>query len=196
MHNSVQLNLALKSVVSLLLLIVTSGIAFGCLNLVTGEFTSVDIWISMLFDGFSLGAPWVCVGLYTKLPLQQVSILSSMPFLFMIFFSTTFSPGAGVEGVKEIRWLFSRFYFWCQIDGVKDFMEGCPADEDLVLYTVLSGCLGLFIFLVVMGGLFLKERYRAIVEDDKRTVISAKPEFMQLHNLLKNTNRFVAETTV
>jgi len=62
MHNSVQMNLALKSVVTLLLLIATSAIAFGCLNLVTSEFTSVDIWISMLFDGFSLGAPWVCFG--------------------------------------------------------------------------------------------------------------------------------------
>jgi len=119
-----------------------------------------------------------------------------MPFLFMIFFSTTFSPGAGVEGVKEIRWLFSRFYFWCQIDGVKEFMEGCPADEDLVLYTVLSGCLGLFIFIVVMGGLFLKERYRDIVEDDKRAAISAKPEFMQLHDLFTNTALFAAVSNV
>ena len=33
----------------------------------------------------------------------------------MIFFSTTFSPGSGVAGVKELRYLFARFYLWCRL---------------------------------------------------------------------------------
>ena len=47
-----------------------------------------------------------------------------------------------------------------------------------------------------MGGLFLKERYRDIVEDDKRAAISAKPEFMQLHDLFTNTALFAAVSNV
>ena len=173
---------------TLLLLLLTSVIAFGCLNLVIDTFTTWDILVSMLFDGASLAFPFICFGLYTKLPLQQVQIFSSMPFFFMIFFSATFSPGAGVDGVKELRWLFSRFYFWCQVDGVKENMEDCPADEELVLYTVLSGCLGIFLFLIVMGGLHLKGTHQGITADHKRAEISAKPEFVQLQaDLFKNT---------
>ena len=44
---------------------------------------------------------------------QVVQMVGGMPFLFMIFFSTTMSPGAGVGGFKEMRYLFPRFYFWC-----------------------------------------------------------------------------------
>merc|ERR1711990_263539 len=62
-----------------------------------------------------------------------------MGFLFMIFFSTTFSPGSGVEGVKALRYLFARFYFWCHVPGYKEVMEGCPADDTLVWYTILTG---------------------------------------------------------
>jgi hypothetical protein len=66
----------------------------------------------------------------------------------MIFFSTTFSPGSGVAGLKELRYLFARFYFFCMIPGVQDDMEGCP-DEDLnVLYMVLSALIGTFLFAV------------------------------------------------
>ena len=67
-------------------------------------------------DGTSLTLPFICFGLYSSLPLQVVQILASFPFLLMIFFSTTFSPGAGVAGVKSLRYLFSRFYFWCALE--------------------------------------------------------------------------------
>ena len=106
------------------------------------------MWVSMLFDSASLTLPFICFGLYSRLPLQIVQVLASLPFLFMIFFSTTFSPGAGLEGVKELRYLFARFYLWCRIPGVKENMDGCPAEDQLVGYTVLTGCLGLIIFLV------------------------------------------------
>merc|ERR1712166_1625841 len=65
---------------------------------------------------------FICFGLYSKLPLQIVQILASLPFLFMIFFSTTFSPGAGVPGVKALRYLFARFYLWCRVPGVLNQM--------------------------------------------------------------------------
>ena len=63
------------------------------------------MWVSMLFDSASLTLPFICFGLYSRLPLQIVQILASLPFLFMIFFSTTFSPGSGVAGVKALRYL-------------------------------------------------------------------------------------------
>ena len=61
----------------------------------------------------------------------------------MIFFSTTFSPGSGVAGVKELRYLFARFYLWCRLPGVKEFMEKCPDDDMLIGCVVGSGCLGM-----------------------------------------------------
>ena len=100
-------------------------------------------------DSVSMTFPLICLGLYTNLPFQVVQIMGSLPFLFMIFLSTTFSPGAGVEVIKELRFLFSRFYFWCEVPGVQDDMEGCP-DEDLnILYLILSGFIGVVVFILV-----------------------------------------------
>ena len=66
----------------------------------------------------------------------------------MIFFSTTFSPGSGVAGVKELRFLFARFYLWCRLPGVKDYMEDCPDDDMLIGCVVGSGCLGMVLFVI------------------------------------------------
>ena len=52
------------------------------------------------------------MGIYSRLDLITGELLSTVPFLSMIFFSTTFSPGSGVSGVKELRYLFPRFYFY------------------------------------------------------------------------------------
>ncbi len=61
-------------------------------------------------------------------------------------FSTAFSPGAGVPGLKALRYLFARFYLWCRLPGVQ--MEGCPDDDMLVGCTIASGCLGMVPLLV------------------------------------------------
>ena len=148
LHASVPANKALKSTLTLIVLLCISVIAFGVLNLCIDTMGDAKYFVHMLFDSASLTFPFICVGLYTELPLQIVQIIASMPFLFMIFFSTTFSPGAGVEAVKELRYLFARFYFWCDLPGFKDLMEDCPADNLLITYSILSGCLGLFLFLV------------------------------------------------
>jgi hypothetical protein len=125
---------------------------FSSLPAVINGLSSVDYWVAMLFDSGSLTFPMLCFGLYTDLPHQAVQIFGSMPFLFMIFFSTTFSPGSGVAVLKELRYLFARFYFWCMVPGVDIEMEGCPESESAnLLYLCLSGLLGVFLFLVVMG---------------------------------------------
>merc|ERR1719491_2620785 len=80
----------------------------------------------------------VLFGLYSDLPDALVQIVGAMPFLFMIFFSTTFSPGAGVRGIKELRYLFSRYYLWCMLPGdISTKMEGCP-ESNTLLYLILS----------------------------------------------------------
>merc|ERR1712194_496605 len=131
MGSSVQSMLALKTVVSLTLIVVLD----------THVTNDAEMWVGMLFDLASLTLPFICFGLYSTLPLQIVQTVASMPFLFMIFFSGTFSPGAGVEGIKGLRFLFSRFYLWCRLPRVEDNMDGCPSDDELTTYTILSGCI-------------------------------------------------------
>lgn len=197
MHFSVQMNLALKSCIVLLLLTVISVIAFGCLQGVMQSNTlgGVELWVMMLFDSASLTFPFICFGLYSALPLQAVTIFASLPFLFMIFFSTTFSPGSGVEGVKALRYLFARFYFWCHVPGYKEVMEGCPADDTLVWYTILTGCLGLILFLIFQVVRVTVVRMRKQRKDNKaRAEISMKPEYKDVQNELYKNQKVVPGT--
>ena len=185
--------LAAKSVVTLMLLVVVITVAWGCLVAVldTPVTNDADMWVAMLFDLASLTLPFICFGLYSALPLQIVQTVASLPFLFMIFFSGTFSPGAGVEGFKGLRFLFSRFYLWCRLPDVAPSMEGCPAKSELTTYTILSGCLGLFLFLVLQSVLALVARARADKEKHKHEEIAQRPEYQQIQaELYKNaTNK-------
>jgi hypothetical protein len=148
MHSSKDTNKLLKSML-VLTISHSDVIEFGCANgVVEGSFEGGKIFIGMLLDALSLISPFLFFGLHTKLPFEAVQIFSLLPFLFMIFFSTTFSPGSGVEGLKELRYLVVRFYFFCIIPGVQDEMEGCPKSDLSVLYMVLSG----FIFTVMFAG--------------------------------------------
>jgi hypothetical protein len=45
----------------------------------------------------------------------MVQIFSTLPFLFVILFSTTFSPGSGVGIVKQLRYLFPRYAHMCAV---------------------------------------------------------------------------------
>merc|ERR1712087_171775 len=125
MHFSVEMNRALKSIIALSLLLAITAAAFGLLQSAVDSLSAAKYWAYMFFDLASLTLPFVCFGLYSSLPLQVVQILSSFPFLLMIFLSTTFSPGAGVPGVKYLRYCFARYYFWCDLPGVKDSHSFC-----------------------------------------------------------------------
>jgi len=115
LHASKSMNKTLKTSLTLVLILLVSCIQFAITNAVTNGLESASFWMAMLFDSASLTFPFICFGLYTNLPFQAAQILSSMPFLLMIFFSTTFSPGAGLPVLKEMRFLFARFYFWCMM---------------------------------------------------------------------------------
>jgi ABC-type lipoprotein export system ATPase subunit len=111
LHASKSMNKALKSLLTLTLILIVSAVQFTVTCAVINGLESSSFWVAMLFDSASLTFPFICFGLYTKLSFQAVEIFATMPFLFMIFFSTTFSPGAGVPALKELRYLFARFYF-------------------------------------------------------------------------------------
>ena len=111
----------------------------------------------------------------------------------MIFFSSTFSPGAGVEGLKALRFLFSRFYLWCRLPGVKDMLEDCPAKSELTTYTILSGCLGLFLFLVLQAVRYCVAQARADKAQHKHEEIAQRPEYQQVQaELYKRATNMIA----
>jgi len=87
MHSSVRTNFALKSCVSLLLLVAIKIVAFGCLVGCTDSevINSTEMFVSLLFDSASETLPFICLGLYSRLPLQIVQMVASLPMLFMIF---------------------------------------------------------------------------------------------------------------
>lgn len=110
LHSSKTMNKFLKTLLAMTLVFLISLAEYGFINAVIGGLGGFDYWVAIFFDSASMTFPFICFGLYTSLPFQAVEMLGSMPFLFMIFFSTTFSPGSGVPGLKALRYLFSRFY--------------------------------------------------------------------------------------
>jgi len=152
LHASKGMNKMMKTLLTMFLILVVSFVEYFCVIAVIDGYSTFDFWVAMFFDSASMTFPFICFGLYTSYSHQVVEMLASMPFLFMIFFSTTFSPGSGVQGLKELRYLFSRFYFWCMIPSIQDEMENCPESSALnLLYLVLSGLLGVVLFLAAMG---------------------------------------------
>jgi hypothetical protein len=176
LHSSTGMNKILKSVLTFALIFVISLIEFGCINACSSGLESVEYWLGLLFDSVSMEFLFICLGIYTKLPFQPVDILGSMPFMLMIFFSTTFSPGAGLPGVKVLRYLFARFYLWCTIPGVMDDMEGCPPEDLNLLYLILSAFWGVFVFLLVKGLQACRKGAEEHKDADKRKLIMEMEE--------------------
>eukprot|EP00934_Nitzschia_sp_Nitz4_P003054 Nitzschia sp. Nitz4//scaffold250_size28497//13872//15478//NITZ4_008125-RA/size28497-processed-gene-0.18-mRNA-1//-1//CDS//3329544216//3044//frame0 len=146
-HASRKKTKLLMSLLTLFLILAVTVIEWVAVNIVVDGFEDVRFLLAMLMDSFSMTIPFVYLGIYSKFPFTLVQIFSTLPFLFMLFFSTTFSPGAGVNGLKVLRFLFSRFYLWCMIPSTQDMMEGCPDDEgENLWYLCLSAFLGTFMF--------------------------------------------------
>jgi ABC-type lipoprotein export system ATPase subunit len=181
LHSSKGMNKLLKTLLTMSLVFIISLLEYGFVNAVVSGLEGFEYWVAMFFDSASMTFPFMCFGLYTDLPFQAAQILGSMPFLFMIFFSTTFSPSSGVPVLKELRYLFSRFYFWCMVPVVDEQMEGCPADRGLnVLYLCLSGLLGVFLFIVIMGGVSIVRSARKKKDSKKREAMMDDDEFQEL----------------
>ena len=110
MHSSRSMNRALKSSVTILIVLLISFAEYGVVNAVVDGLSSIKFWVGTFMDSASMTFPLICLGIYTRMDFQSVEIFGTLPFLLMIFLSTTFSPGSGVPVVKELRYLFSRFY--------------------------------------------------------------------------------------
>jgi hypothetical protein len=174
------MNKALKTTLALSLIMIVSLIQFGITNAVIDGLESANMWAGMLMDSLSWTLPYICFGLYTKLPFQTAQILSSMPFLCMIFFSTTFSPGGG-SFLKVFRFLFPRFYFWCMLPGVGEQMEGCPESHALnIAYMVLAGFLNLFIFFALMAISFMTRTKKTNKANNKKELLKKDDEYRAL----------------
>jgi ABC-type lipoprotein export system ATPase subunit len=152
LHSSKKMNKILKSLMTLSLILIISLIEWGCLNACSSGLEDIEYWIALLFDSMSATICMVLLAVYSKMSFQAVQILGSLPFLLIVFLSTTFSPGAGVSVIKELRYLFPRFYLFCILPGVMDQMEDCPPAENLnTLYLILSSFTSTFFFLAAKG---------------------------------------------
>lgn len=148
LHASKATNKALKSLLVFTLILFISLLQWGVVNAVIDGFEDRYFWVAMFMDIASLSSPYIILGLYTKVTVQTAHTLGSLPFLLMIFFSTTFSPGSGVEGLKGLRYLFTRFYFFCKIPSVANYMEGCPDNDLNILYLMLASLIAPLFFLI------------------------------------------------
>ena len=160
-HSSLAMNKHLKASLTLFLLFIITLIQFGCQELVLGammraEFTRIEFFVGILFDNVFQLIALICLGLYTEMTDQMVQILGQVPFLLSIFFSTTYSPGAGIEGVKELRYLFPNFYVWCMLPEMG--VEGCPAENKTLLYLIMSSLITPFLFLLWKFGEYCFEQ--------------------------------------
>jgi ABC-type lipoprotein export system ATPase subunit len=179
-HSSKAMNKLLKTIMTLIIIFFISLLEWGCINACISGLEGVAMWLGILFDSASMTFPLLCLGIFSKLPFQATQILGSLPFLLMIFLSTTFSPGAGVPVIKELRYLFSRFYLWCTLPGVMDDMEGCPPDNLNLLYLILSAFLGVLVFLVAKGIQACRKKAVKSKDEDKKKEIMGMQETKQL----------------
>lgn len=162
------------------MILIVSLIEWGIINGVIDGFENAKYWLAILCDSASLTFPFIFFGLYTKLPFHAVQIFASMPFLTMIFFSTTFSPGSGVAGFKELRYLFSRFYFWCMIPGVQDDMDNCPPSDVNIVYMILSALIGVTLFLIYQVFRLMNRSKATMKTKSKKQQMKEDNEFRDL----------------
>ena len=188
LHSSKSLNKLLKTILCTTMIMVIALVEYGMVNAVVDGLESPKYFWAMFFDTGSTTLPFVCYGLYTNLPAQAVESLSLLPFLFLIFFSTTFSPGAGLPVLKELRYLVSRFYFWCMVPGVQDEMEGCPADPSinmmLLCVTGLMTVILFFVYYAIMPRL-MRSFQHAKAQKQKKDILKEDPEFQALQKMLR-----------
>jgi hypothetical protein len=141
---------SLKLVLILAIVVIVSLLEFGVLNAFIDHLSGAKFWVAILCDNLSIIPMFVCLGLYTHMSFQAVQLIGFLPFFFMVVSGTMLSPGSGVPGLKELRYLYPRFYFWCMVGSI-DSMEGCPPEDNTMVYLILSTFAWPFIFLVAMG---------------------------------------------
>ncbi|KAJ1460484.1 hypothetical protein M885DRAFT_509482 [Pelagophyceae sp. CCMP2097] len=194
MHASLQTNMAMKVGLTLMLILIISAVEYGLLQLVRPDtLEGGDLFLMMLMDSASLTLPQIAFALFTNLPQTITQVCGSLPFLLMIFFSTTFSPGAGVEGVKNLRYLFSRYYLWCRLPNIK--MDGCPAGNMLPVYATITGLgfFGIFGAYVYVKNAFAGAAFNK--QKEQRALLENDADFVRLKALLNGGRKHASKGT-
>jgi hypothetical protein len=102
LHSSKSMNKVLRTCLSISIMLTISLVEYGMLNAVISGLEDIKFWIAILFDSASTILPYIYLSLYTTLPFQTVATVAWMPFLFTLFFSTTFSPGKTLMSSYEL----------------------------------------------------------------------------------------------
>ena len=163
---SVETNLTLRTCLTFFFGLIIWNLEYLVVNIVVSGLNTIDVWLGIFFDNLSTTMPFIIMGLYTSAPHQEVEMIGSFPFLLMLFLSTAYSPGAGIPVLKELRYIFPKFYFWCFVPGVDDSMEGCPETRgEILLYMALSSFTFSAIFLGIKIVGDFKERKKNTIRD-------------------------------
>ena len=184
LHSSASMNKNLKTGLIFGMILAVTALTYGVMQACIGTLSGGGIFLAMLMDNVSSALGFILLGNYSGLPMAVVQVIAGLPFLLMIFLSTTFSPGAGVEGVKALRFLFTRFYLFCMLPGasVPD-LDGCPSGGALTALTVLSGCLGLILFVAAKLAKLVTGSKQATGDETQENLLK-DPEHAKLYELM------------
>jgi hypothetical protein len=178
LHSSKGKSRLWKSFLALALLFSLALFQYGIINVVIEGLSSPAILLGIFFDCFSNQVGFIIFGLYSSLPNETAYALAGLPCIASLFFSTTYSPGAGLPVLKDLRYLFPRFYLWCMVPDVQDDMEGCPADDSVhVLLMALSGTLYVWLFLGAMLVRMLINKARKAERKKERAAMEESHQF-------------------
>jgi len=179
LHFSKSMNKFLKLFVTVFLLLFVNCIRFWCQDAVIGTLTSTRYFFSLFLDSFSITSLHILLGLYSKLTEQEVQTLAACPFMCVIFFSTTFSPGAGIPGLQGLKYLFPRFYLWCMLPGVQDLMEGCP-ESNALAYMAMATFVVPSLFLLWVMFCRLNKKLRNVKKHSSQRGLKKTAEYAHL----------------
>mmetsp|Transcript_22014 Transcript_22014/g.41722 ORF Transcript_22014/g.41722 Transcript_22014/m.41722 type:complete len:422 (-) Transcript_22014:96-1361(-) len=167
--SSVESNLFWRTCLTLLFNVAISTLEYLVVVAVVDGLNTFDVWYAINIDNLSTNLPLILMALFTSATDTEVEIIGWLPYLLMMFLSTAYSPGSGLVGIKELRYVFPKFYFWCFVPGVEDQMEGCPASRAAMLgWMTLSSLNFSFAFLVWK----LRDRHRKRTAQRSKAVAS------------------------
>jgi hypothetical protein len=195
LHSSKSQSKVWKSCLAFALLFSLTLLQYGIINSVIDGLDSPFFLVGIFFDCFSNQVGFILFGLYSSFSNETTYALAGLPCLASLFFSTTYSPGAGLPVVKDLRYLFARFYLWCMVPGVQDDMEGCPVNHAVnMLLMTLSGTLYVWLFLAAMLARMVMSKARKAERKKARASIENSHQFQNLRSQMFDTTKMLDAT--
>jgi hypothetical protein len=144
-HSSKRLNKVLKVTVSYAMIVFVSILEYIVIQNTIHELRPAKYFFAIFSDNAFLFFPMFILSVNTGMTLEHSVLLGSSLYFSLMCMSTTFSPGGGLPVLKEFRYLYPRFYFWCMLPGVEDLMEGCLDHTANIGLTIFMGQLGVIL---------------------------------------------------